>query len=844
MTRNLRWTIVASLAIVGLAASSRGELLTRTEEPIDHTEHPEPKRTKGWTKGRPQTLIKPDSGKRNPVYYVDEPVTFILGPGAARYEVRDYHGQLVDQGPAGEKVTLRTTQPGWYKLYVYGRGSNEDFGDIVGTSMYLILRNTPGFPDMPPKGTPGGAYYSNDQPMRGVLGIGPQRHMADASKPDETIKKLSDSLALDRAYYLPFDPARQRKVMVAFPNGTKDEQGVRRIVAALKDTVTYWEPRNEPNFGASGPGFLEKELIPFHRAVKQTDPNAKVMGPGTVTIGPNRHGLYWIDDFLRAGGGQYIDAFSFHAYNALNGDIFMSRASMNDLQAVLEKHGVGDIEKWQTEQGFFAALYGAYQPRLQGRWTMLEMMVFDQYHLPKEHNHLWYDKSHGFWDFPTWWENDDGSLNPIGAMMRVFSEEQYGAPFVRALDFGKDGNKLFIGNVYRGEDRTTVAIMNTGAGTRALQVRIPAVQSVRVTSAFGVEQQVPVVNGLVTVDVPEIPIYLRLAPNQDVEVVPINWGANLARLPGVSVRQVNQQGQTVPTSDLEKIHNGYFENWYHYQKPNTRSWKSTEEFPVIVEMTLAKPAQVSRVVIYSHIPWQGNSTLVDYELQYQRDNQWITLDHVTQPTKVIGVFSPPTRTTVDSYFSDQWIFEHHFAPVHTDTLRLVVHQATYGGGPTKLVAEAGGQTGPQVVTLREIEVYGAEPKATIQLRIEHSNHYDAFQRLPVQLTVTNTESQAKTLIARPVLPEGWSAQPEEVQLQLDPDSRSTARFELIAPPELPTGNIPIGVTLGDNQGNILDRDQMELNIHSRFSPRRSAPLNLPPRTSAPSSPTQPTAPWR
>ena len=40
-------------------------------------------------------------------------------------------------------------------------------------------------------------------------------------------------------------------------------------------------------------------------------------------------------------------------------------------------------------------MYGAYQPRLQARWTMVEMMVFEQYGTPKEHNHLWYDRSHG-----------------------------------------------------------------------------------------------------------------------------------------------------------------------------------------------------------------------------------------------------------------------------------------------------------------------------------------------------------------------------------------------------------------------------------------------------------------
>jgi len=70
---------------------------------------------------------------------------------------------------------------------------------------------------------------------------------------------------------------------------------------------------------------------------------------------------------------------------------------------------------------------------------MLEMMVFEQYGIPKEHNHLWYDKSHGFWDFPTWWENDDGSLNPVAVLMRVLAEELHGKTFAGALDCGTPG---------------------------------------------------------------------------------------------------------------------------------------------------------------------------------------------------------------------------------------------------------------------------------------------------------------------------------------------------------------------------------------------------------------------
>ncbi|MHC4503306.1 MAG: hypothetical protein ACYTFI_08385, partial [Planctomycetota bacterium] len=161
--------------------------------------------------------------------------------------------------------------------------------------------------------------------------------------------------------------------MIAFPGGTKDRlDGVRRIVKHFKDRVKYWEPRNEPNFGASGADFVENELKPFREAVKSVDPEARIMGPGTVSIGPQLRG--WLEDFLGAGGGRYLDAFSFHIYNGINGDLFLSRWTMDSLQEMLFRYGIGEIEKWQTEQGFFACVYGSYQPRLQGRWTMLEMM--------------------------------------------------------------------------------------------------------------------------------------------------------------------------------------------------------------------------------------------------------------------------------------------------------------------------------------------------------------------------------------------------------------------------------------------------------------------------------------
>ena len=74
------------------------------------------------------------------------------------------------------------------------------------------------------------------------------------------------------------------------------------------------------------------------------------------------------------------------------------------------------------------------------------------------------------------------------------------------------------------------------------------------------------------------------------------------------------------------------------------------------------------------------------------------------------VFSPATRTVVDSFFSDRWVFQHQFEPVVTSKIRLVVRDVTHGGGATADVGEAGGQTGLHQIVCREVEIYGQAQK--------------------------------------------------------------------------------------------------------------------------------------
>lgn len=712
----------------------------------------------GWTGKTPPDLARLDSGHRNNVFYVGEQVEFsVKAKNLDRYEVRDYWGEMVEEGTfekrpfdkfVTEKLPLKAKLPGWYKLYIYrqkpapvkpkseldslledeekeapkaalegaepvkktGPPPEEIWGDIIGGTMFVIFRRDEHFPEMPAADVSGGTQGPLDEVMRGVAGIGPQRHRADASKAEESIKDLDVNVAIDEKYYLPFDPVRKRSLFMAFPNGTQDAEGVRKIAEAFKDRVKYYEPRNEPNFGSSGADFATKELPPFYEAVKSADKKLKVLGPGTVTIGPNGAGLLWIEDFLKAGGGQYIDAFSFHAYNNVNGDLWLAREAMDSLSALLKKYELENIEKWQTEQGFFACVYGSYQPRLQGRWTMLEMMVFEQYGLPKEHNHLWYDKSHGFWDFPTWWENDDGSLNPAALMMRVWSEELFGTQFAERYHFGEQGEKLYIGSLFKGKDKQVAAFQSAGNTVGQVELKVTGGEKLKIVSAFGIESELPVKAGLALLPVPELPVYVELAAGQSIEVVPKNWGENFARAEGVkatsSGANEHPADPKIDNSTL-KIHNGQLENWYWSQKPESQPWLSNvEKFPAWVEIALPQPKEIARVVVFAAPPWQWQGSLLDFELQYHNGSDWVTLERCTEDPKTFKVYTPVTRTSVDSFYSDRWIFEYLGKPVKTDRIRLLVHEATWGGGATEIVGQAGGQTGMHQIMLREVEIYG------------------------------------------------------------------------------------------------------------------------------------------
>jgi len=825
----------ATIAVHKNPSSSPGELANT---------HPEPKRIGGYSWHPATDTVQPYSTNRSNIFFVGEPITFkfrkidFFGVRSTviSYEVRDYWGNLVDKGPGcglsalsvnhggkeltteagrsidatndvlkkatNEFITVNVKTPGWYKLYCYGTDVREAWGDCIGTTTFVIFRQNTNFPALPPPETAGGSVGSMDEITRGSCGIGPQRH-AVKNPIKDMVKYVDADVALDKQYYLPFDPLRKRVLLAAFPEGIKDYAQLQSFVEHFKNDITYYEPRNEPNDSAPMP-FATNEMKRFYETVKAVDPKLKVIGPGLVDIRTGM--LNWDDVFMNAGGYKYIDGFSFHAYNAIDGDLSLARKSLNALQAMLAKYGLEHIEKWQTEQGCGSVCYGIYAPRGQGQGTMLMMMVFEQYGITKEHNHLWYDRSHGFWDVPCWWENDDNSLEPAAALMRVYSEELYGTVFNQTYDFGPAGNNMYLGTLFSGPGKNVAAFMSAGSTDGKIELAVRGGDKLRTVSAFGVEKDVPVTNGRVTLSVPELPVYVELADKQEIDVVPLVWGENLARNPKTVVTSsggvLNPDDPKVP-NPTSKLVNGEFESWYWTQQNTGDPWEADlRDGPVSIDFALPEEQAVSHVVIYACPCWQRWGTLLDYELQYDSNGKWVTIEHVKEPTRTLGVYSAPYLSTVDTFFSNRYIFRHDFAPVMTKTIRLLINHATQGGGPDKRYREAGGQAGEEFACLKEIEIYGASPAAATLVTIQPK---EIKKAQPVKVLVHAAQNDGAGFSSTVVVhaPKGWTVAPASAELAaMKTGENKTLQFTLSPSETAEPGILPVTADFTDKDKTI------------------------------------------
>lgn len=669
----------------------------------------------------PAGWITVTSGRHAHLFAEGDALTFTLSAATAvSYEVRDYFGEIAASGAvSGTSLTLPALALGWYRLYLHQSGSDAVYGTLIGVCSFSVLTTDARLLSPQASGVTAGAapeFKNTDHILRGLSLLGPHRYwITDAADPtgggatDANIAAQQADLVYYQQYYEANpDPARPRPAFLQFPNGGvatgAHTAGVTATVAALYPDIEYFEgPSNEPQGTAAAT--VATQMQTFYNAVKAGHASAKVLGPNPVTFNGDK--IAWLDAFLTAGGGNYVDALSLHAYNCVNGDITLGRRSMDALMVVLTEHGLEDIELWQTECGTFAADFGVLNPRSQARWAMMQRFVFDQYGIPKERDYWFYDTSHGFWSFSSFYKTSGGSVMPMIPLYRVYSQEVFGKTWQAALDFGTVENDFYIGSRFEDEDGDAVlAILSGGRTDGAVQLAVAGAVSVEVVGPFGDVTTVSCdAQGLASVDVANEPVYVRLPVGVTATVEAIDYGHNVARWGATAT------AGSGTADEQARIVNGTLENWYYQAANAPTEYRDTTALPATVTVTLDNPRRCDTVVIHCPTPWQESGALLDYDLEYQDEAEdWHTVETVTEPTLTFSAPAPAAggRCFYDTYHSGRCVFVHEFDPVTAVAFRLTVRDATSGGIATAAAAAAGGQSGARKIRLREIAVYSRD----------------------------------------------------------------------------------------------------------------------------------------
>lgn len=151
-------------------------------------------------------------------------------------------------------------------------------------------------------------------------------------------------------------------------DGSGTDQTWKDFVTAIAQhahgRIKYWELWNEPHnlfFWNGTMAQMVRMAQDLRTITKSIDPEAVIVSPGTAwenlhpeTGKPAWNGLIWTDQFLAAGGKNYIDVVATHGY--LHGQCPGGSFDANQIEirtglvrSIMQKNGVANMPLWSTE---------------------------------------------------------------------------------------------------------------------------------------------------------------------------------------------------------------------------------------------------------------------------------------------------------------------------------------------------------------------------------------------------------------------------------------------------------------------------------------------------------------
>lgn len=126
---------------------------------------------------------------------------------------------------------------------------------------------------------------------------------------------------------------------------------VRTVAARYKGRIHDWEIWNEPNRPQSWTGSAETMVAMTREAyviLKEIDPHCTVVSPAPT----GASGLAFLDEFLNRGGAQYADVIGYHFYVGHDDSPEAMVPLIDNVKAIMQRHGLGDKPLWNTEAGW------------------------------------------------------------------------------------------------------------------------------------------------------------------------------------------------------------------------------------------------------------------------------------------------------------------------------------------------------------------------------------------------------------------------------------------------------------------------------------------------------------
>ena len=412
---------------------------------------------------------------------------------------------------------------------------------------------------------------------------------------------------------------------------------------------------------------------------------------------------------------------SFHPYEGHEStDPHYLTAKMTAMRGLLRQYGVGDIPLWQGEHAIAAQRNDVIWPNTQAERWVSNRDVFEQFGIPVARDMHFYLNPRGYGRVPSYAWTDQGPL-----VLPLISRARYamtrGKKFAGALDFGRNGQGLFTGLRFEGDNESVVSLrannVESGGAVGLSQDFSVQARTLSVVDAWGNARQIAVAGNRVTLPLDGLPLYVRLPRGASLTPVARNWGANLARQAEFSAPGARNVA-ALNDGLLQSIH--YYEAGYNLPPSDTSAGTIFRDLmapagddaikPAVVTARWQTPQNVKTILLKGIRADNQHCALLDYDIEAEVNGQWQTVARVKTPV-------PPSElggameTPLTSWSRD--IADHLVnlpRPIAATAIRLSAKRATRGIIPDQFAIEARRQFNaheePMSLDLAEIEIYG------------------------------------------------------------------------------------------------------------------------------------------